>query len=629
MSTRENARKAAILIVNGGDNLKSNRWIKLCLNKIAAHTQYPNYHLYVWNNRIEDQALEAWLLGQPRLTLISAACYEDLHHPHRTPLQRLYHLARQEGATYIVSLDSDAHPLRSGWLTELITRLDEGAVLSGNWRDEMVPAIRPHVHASCLCTTVDFIETHQLRFDFDTTHSAERSDTLSHFSWVAEANSLPIHRLFRSNQRRFHYWMGGIYGDLIYHHAAASRKRILFHNTPIKDQFQIDVYQKLRDETGELLFSAYDVYMDWLRGKEVSPRFQRDMERLCALADSKRSLRWWLARALSPEFQQTVLKKIRTGAAAKAPSSPLASRIKNKTDRAVSRVLDVVHVGEKKREPTASNAMHTSFGRAHCYPVPAHGWTTQAPDFIGIGSPKSGTTLFHYLLLQHPQIVYPRIQFTNRKETQYFLHFQHRDLPDDAIDTYCQAFASPPGAICGEFSSQYLTYPNCLEHLAVAAPNSKILLILRNPIDRFISHLNHLIIRRGRYSYGEVNDAQRYLLHTFSFYTEAVLHSLYSIGLARLFQYFTRDQILILQYERLIREPREQMVLAYEFLGVDARFRARDYQKQVNTGIYAIPKPEPTERQRLAAYFAEDVKRTFALCQDIDPKLWSDFTHLV
>lgn len=193
--------KAAILVVNGGESAEADRWIRLCLERIARYTDYPDYHIYLWNNRLGAPELEAWLLAQPYLTLLSAAAYERLHDPFGTPLQRLYHLAREEGATYIVVLGSDAHPLRAGWLTEMLGELDKGAALAGVWRDEMVPAIRPHVHPSCLCTTVAFVEQYQLRFDFDNTHSQEKTDTLAHFTWVAEAQGLPIHKLTRSNPR--------------------------------------------------------------------------------------------------------------------------------------------------------------------------------------------------------------------------------------------------------------------------------------------------------------------------------------------------------------------------------------------------------------------------------------------
>jgi hypothetical protein len=622
--------KCAILIVNGGNSRLANRWIELCLSKIAAYTQYPNYQIYVWNNRSQDQPLEAWLLAQPRLTLLSAAGYETLCHPHRTPLQRLYTLAREEGATYIVTLDSDAHPLRSGWLTELLTQVAAGAALAGVWRAEMTPAIRPHVHPSCLCTTVDFIEQHQLRFDFDNTHSTEMSDTLAHFTWVAEAHGQPIYRLLRTNQRSFHEWMGGIYGNLIYHHVAASRERVLFHNTRTRDLFQIDAHQALRNATEKLLFSHYEHYMGWLQGKAVDPQVQQFMAHICAGARQDRSRHWWLARARSPYLQQAAIKKFHTKLKAKVSVAPSVSQLYAKVNRAASKLSNLLPGDGQGQAAASVNVLTTAFGEAHLYPLPTHGWTTHAPDFIGIGAPKSGTSFFHNLLLQHPQIVHPRIRFGNprRKETQYFVHFQYHELSAADIATYHAAFATPPGAICGEFSVLYLAYPACLEQLALAAPHAKILVLLRNPIDRFISHLNHLMTKRGRHFFGNATVQQEYLLHAFSFYSEAALHSLYSVGLARLYQYFNRDQILILPYEQLQQTPEAQLAHAYRFLGVDDRFRARGYGERVNQGAYALPQPDPSERRRVAAYFAEDVKRTFALCPELDPALWPDFADL-
>lgn len=95
--------------------------------------------------------------------------------------------------------------------------------------------------------------------------------------------------------------------------------------------------------------------------------------------------------------------------------------------------------------------------------------------------------------------------------------------------------------------------------------------------------------------------------------------------LTRLYRYFNREQILVLQYERLIKEPENQLALACRFLGVDDRFRARDYQERINQGVYAIQKPDAEERKRLAAYFRDDVQRVFALCSEMDPSLWPDF----
>jgi hypothetical protein len=81
------------LIVHGGaDRETANRWTRLCLDRIAACTDEPDCHIYLWNNAPEDRTMASSLAARPSLTLLDAASYELLDHPHRTSLQRLYHL---------------------------------------------------------------------------------------------------------------------------------------------------------------------------------------------------------------------------------------------------------------------------------------------------------------------------------------------------------------------------------------------------------------------------------------------------------------------------------------------------------------------------------------------------------
>lgn len=601
--------KAAILIVNGGADVESNRWIRLCLDKIAAWTDYDNYHIYVWNNRIGDENLTAWLQQQPRLTMLSAAPYETLNHPHRTPLQRLYHLAHQEGARYIVTMDNDAHPLKAGWLITLLQSLDDGAALAGVWRDELSAAIRPYVHPSCFCTTVDFVEQHHLRFDVNSSDSVEHNDTLSHLTRVAEAVSVPIYRLLRSNRNHFHYLMGGIYGDLIYHHGAASRANVLFHGEVQSPEQQSQHNVQVRDRAADLLFADYDRYISWLRGQKTDPAFEQKMARLSRQNTGVAAWSRWRQRIRPGQWRRQMYRKLK--------KQPLVRK-------AVNLVRRYVTGRNRPGQPhRGSEAMSGPFTQPMLEPLPC-GWQVQGPDFVGIGAPKSGTSWWYTLLCDHPQIVENRVKWARRKELQYFAHFQHHSLTDQEMAVYRQAFAAPPGAVCGEFSVQYLSYPHCIEHLAAAVPNAKILLILRNPIDRLMSHLNHLTVNRLHF-YQHLASEQIDIFKTFSLYTEAALHSLYSIGLERLFLHFDREQVLVLQYEYMTRFPDEALRRTYRFLGVDERYRPPKIAEPVNVHPYLISKPTPEERSQLAAYLADDVRRVFTLCPELDRTLWPDF----
>lgn len=105
--------KTAILIVNGGKDPEQGKWIQLCLSKILEHTKWENYHIYVWNNNVEDELVKEYLTQSRYVTLMQANPEEHLSHIHATPLQRLYELARKDKAKYIVAMDSDAHPIKA------------------------------------------------------------------------------------------------------------------------------------------------------------------------------------------------------------------------------------------------------------------------------------------------------------------------------------------------------------------------------------------------------------------------------------------------------------------------------------------------------------------------------------
>jgi hypothetical protein len=255
-------------------------------------------------------------------------------------------------------------------------------------------------------------------------------------------------------------------------------------------------------------------------------------------------------------------------------------------------------------------------------PLPP-GWRIGAPNFIGIGTGKAGTSWWYALMLQHPQIVQNRLGV---KELHYFAHLKYHNLDDDCINAYRQAFATPEGSICGEWSPNYLLHPLCLEHIANVAPATKILLILRNPVDRSISAINHqLSVRLKNFNF---NSEERYIYETYSIYQIAIFHSLYAYGLRRLLKNFDRSQILVLQYEKCKDNPQQEIARTYRFLGVDDKYQPQNLKKTVNRQEYLIPPLNSEERQRLTAYFADDVRATVEMFPEIDLSLWSDFADL-
>jgi len=260
------AAPAAILIVNGGVDPPGGSWIELCLSQLTRTTPKGSYQVYVWNNNLGERGfyksiqthVSDAILFEPRKG-------EALRHFHAVPLQRMYEVARPRGHHWIVTLDSDAHPVKPGWLELLIESTTGDCVLSGVWRDELSDGIPPYVHASGLCVQRAFIERFDLRFDrVADPPIGKKMDTLSDFTEVAIANGLQVLPWRRSNKAQFHRLIGGIYNDFIYHHGAGSRRNILFWGE-MDTTFRRKLNTVIASETASMVFSRYDSYMHFLR----------------------------------------------------------------------------------------------------------------------------------------------------------------------------------------------------------------------------------------------------------------------------------------------------------------------------------------------------------------------------
>ncbi|MEG4290296.1 sulfotransferase, partial [Microcoleus sp. C2C3] len=120
-------------------------------------------------------------------------------------------------------------------------------------------------------------------------------------------------------------------------------------------------------------------------------------------------------------------------------------------------------------------------------PVPQN-WNlkpVKVPNFIIIGCQRCGTTSLYTYLAQHPQILTPI-----KKEMDFFSwHF------DRGIDWYLAHFPPmPPGEpfLTGEASPSYFDSRETPERLYSLFPEAKLIVLLRNPVDRAISQFYRL-----------------------------------------------------------------------------------------------------------------------------------------
>jgi hypothetical protein len=105
------------------------------------------------------------------------------------------------------------------------------------------------------------------------------------------------------------------------------------------------------------------------------------------------------------------------------------------------------------------------------------------PAFIIVGTQKGGTSSLYSYLCTHPE-VWP----ATKKEVHFFdNHFSETE------EWYRSHFPSRlklklTGRITGEASPYYLFHPLAPRRMADVAPKAKLIMLLRNPVKRAISH---------------------------------------------------------------------------------------------------------------------------------------------
>jgi hypothetical protein len=239
------------------------------------------------------------------------------------------------------------------------------------------------------------------------------------------------------------------------------------------------------------------------------------------------------------------------------------------------------------------------------------------PSVLIIGAQRSGTTsLFNYLA-QHPDVRVPL-----GKEIHYFdLHYARGLAWYRGRFPYARRLRG--GALTLDASPYYLLHPLAPERAAGLLPEVKLIALLRNPIERAVSHYQHEV-RGGRESLSlpdaldaeaertageEERVAREPGYYSFAHHRHTYQRrGLYLDQLQRWQRHYDRSRLLIMQSERLFRDPVGATATVHQFLGLRPH-RLEQYQPFLHGG-YDRSLPPPL-RDRLAAYFAPHNRELF------------------
>jgi hypothetical protein len=281
------------------------------------------------------------------------------------------------------------------------------------------------------------------------------------------------------------------------------------------------------------------------------------------------------------------------------------------------------HAAQDASQPDpGTGAVGSRYDQLPKVPECPPGWHTGPPDFVILGAQKAGTTWWQGLLEDHPRVVRPKGQ---RMELHFFDHFWDRWPTLDQFELYERYFPRPADGLAGEKTPGYLYQPWVAPMLAHVAPEARLIVLMRDPVERYASGLG-LLKRagalKGAVGAGEIGMREHRI-------TEAIERGRYAAQLEWYLAYFPRERFLLLQYERCAADPQGQLDRTYDFLGLPPHTAsAREVARQRKKSVSRPPVP-PEIRALLARHYEADVRRLLELAPDLDLSLWPGISEAI
>jgi hypothetical protein len=213
------------------------------------------------------------------------------------------------------------------------------------------------------------------------------------------------------------------------------------------------------------------------------------------------------------------------------------------------------------------------------------------PNFLIIGAPRSGTTTLYESLKQHPQIFLSPMKepmfFILEDETKTYIGPSH---PHGSLDIhgYRSLFHGVRNQkAIGEASPCYLFSPKAPGKIKKYIPDAKILVILRNPVERAYSHFlfNRLggIEPLADFSEAMAAEEDRLRKGWFIYWCYQGM-GYYGRQIERYFSSFDPQQFRFFLFEDLLDAPAELFRGIFKFLGVDESVRIAKPEKYNSSG---------------------------------------------
>ena len=200
------------------------------------------------------------------------------------------------------------------------------------------------------------------------------------------------------------------------------------------------------------------------------------------------------------------------------------------------------------------------------------------PDFIVIGSMKSGTTSLYRWLAAHPDVGMSR-----DKETDYFI----AERAYSRGPAWYSAQFEPGRKVYGEASPNYTKvddFRGVPARIRAALPHVRLVYLVRDPVARFMSQYRH------SWTMGEISMTPAELPRTDQ-YTHILNTSRYARQVEAYLEEFDRDRLLIVDFDEMIHTPDRTLETVQRFIGVEPRPIVANEVYNDNADVARVPAP--------------------------------------
>ena len=273
-----------------------------------------------------------------------------------------------------------------------------------------------------------------------------------------------------------------------------------------------------------------------------------------------------------------------------------------------------------KNELEAANRLAEDARNSVSSPQPS-GEIGALPDFVVIGAARCGTSRFYGILTRHP--------FVRRAAVKELHFFDRADRFERGVDWYKEHFPPPETkdgqrTVTGEATPVYLFDPAVPERMARAVPEARLIVLLRNPVDRALSQY-HRLKRTGADLPSFKETVEDELAHLAdgrtapglagdgSYKHTQLARGIYADQLLRWREFFPEERMLVIKSEDFFADVPGTLEKTQDFLGIPRRGVEVPPEKTGRQSKYEYEPMDPGLRQRLAEFFEPHNRRLYDL----------------